>query len=126
MRPQEKHGDIGLWIHRCTLRVNWTIQSKPDGCVPRLYSVQLSKNNQEIARSDTTLTEYSFEGTDSKSTYRVIVSPILLCNNGSRIRGNRLDQSISAIPGTSTYISYKFTFQSARIGNSIKENIVPF
>lgn len=61
------------------------MQTKPDDCVPSLYSVQLLKNNQEIARSDTLLTGYSFEETDSDSTYRVIMSPILsysypICN----------------------------------------------
>lgn len=106
VRAQDKDGDISLWIYKCTLNVNWTIQTKPDGCVPDLYSVQLFKNNEELARSDTTLTGYSFEGTDSQSTYRVIVSPILQCKNGSRPRGNSLEQSISAIPGSQqTYIT---------------------
>lgn len=104
---------MSLWINRCTLKVNWTIQTKPDGCFPSLYSVRLLKNNQEITTSGTTLTSYSFEGTDSESTYRVLVSPILECNNGSRPRGNSLNHSISAIPS----ISYIFTFRSARIGN---------
>lgn len=116
VRPQEKDGDMSLWINRCTLKVNWTIQTKLDGCVPNLYSVRLLKNNQEIATSDTTLTSYSFEGTDSESTYRVIVSPILECNNGSRPRGNSLDHSISAIPKSqqtfiTKYISEDFTLQ---------------
>nr|XP_034303870.1 uncharacterized protein LOC105328044 isoform X7 [Crassostrea gigas] len=116
VRSQEKDGDMILWINRCTLKVNWTIQTKLDGCVPNLYSVRLLKNNQEIATSDTTLTSYSFEGTDSESTYRVIVSPILECNNGSRPRGNSLDHSISAIPRSqqtfiTKYISDDFTLQ---------------
>lgn len=113
VRPQEKDGDMSLWINRCTLKVNWTIQTNPDGCFPSLYSVRLLKNNQEITTSGTTLTSYSFEGTDSESTYRVIVSPILECNNGSRPRGNSLDHSISAIPS----ISFLSTFWSARIWN---------
>lgn len=116
VRPQEKDGHMSLWINRCTLKVNWTIQTKTDGCFPSLYSVRLLKNNQEITMRDTTLTSYSFEGTDSESTYSVIVSPILECNNGSRPRGNSLNHSISAIPRSqqtyiNKYISDELTLQ---------------
>lgn len=98
IRPQERDRNIGVMIEGCTLKVNWTVPPEPAGCVMQSYTVQISKNNEEIAVTDTTISRYSFEGTDSESTYRVMVSPILQCNNGSRSRGLSLEQSISAIP----------------------------
>ncbi|XP_062613082.1 uncharacterized protein LOC134274852 isoform X2 [Saccostrea cucullata] len=93
--------DVHIWIHKCTLNVNWTAENDVNGCEFETYHLKLFQNDTERRTFDTTSLMYTNDGISSNSVYRVEITTVMTCN------GNQSDQrirnkSISTFPEIQT------------------------
>ena len=92
--------NVNIWIQGCIINIKWNAVTDLESCFLEIYRVQLYKNQTDLPPVDTSALRYSLEGIDSKSIYRVKITPIFMCTN-DRQQGKTMEKSISTFPGKS-------------------------